>query len=234
VRVVGQLEPAAGGGLGTTPGIPYNRPVRDEQSRGAAMEWYEDEVRELERIRGPQPSDPAPVVFYGSSSIRLWETLDDDFHGIGTVNLGFGGSTLAACAHFFPRLVPRCRPRSLLVYAGDNDLGDGRSPEDVLASLRDLLRQADALLGPIPIAFLSIKPSPARQYLDERIRRANALAREEIAARYEGRFIDVYPRMLDAAGRPRAELYAEDGLHLSRSGYRVWAATVMEYSPFLF
>ena len=200
------------------------------------MEWYEYEVRELERTRDPGPGEPAPVAFYGSSSIRLWETLDDDFPGVGIVNLGFGGSTLAACAHYFARLVPPCRPRSMLVYAGDNDLGDGRSPEDVLASLRDLLRQADALPGPIPIAFLSIKPSPARQYLDDQIRRANALARGEIEARPggRGRYIDVYPRMLDAGGRPLPELYAEDGLHLSRLGYRLWAATVTEHSRFLF
>src|SRR3954469_1730224 len=141
------------------------------------MEWYEEEVREMERTR--EPLGTPPVAFYGSSSVRLWETLDDDFPGVGVVNLGFGGSTLAACAHFFARVVPPRRPRSLLVYAGDNDLGDGRSPEDVLASLRDLLRQADALLGPIPRAFLSIKPSPARRHLDGQIRRANALARGE-------------------------------------------------------
>jgi lysophospholipase L1-like esterase len=198
------------------------------------MEWYEDEVRWLEQTRNPGSVDTPPVVFYGSSSIRLWETLQEDFPGVGAINLGFGGSTLAACAHFFPRLVPPHRPRSLLIYAGDNDLGDGQSPEDVLGSLRDLLRQADALLGPIPLAFVSIKPSPARQYLEEHIRRSNALARHAITARPAGRFIDVYPRMLDAARRPRAELYADDGLHLSRLGYRVWAETIMEHSQFLF
>ena len=198
------------------------------------MEWYEDEVRGLERSRNLAPVDPPPVVFYGSSSIRLWETLQEDFPGIGAINLGFGGSTLAACAHFFSRLVPPHRPRSMLIYAGDNDLGDGRSPEDVHASLRDLFRQADALLGPIPLAFLSIKPSPARQYLEDHIRRSNALARDEVTARPAGRFIDVYPRMLDADRRPIAELYADDGLHLSRLGYRVWAETIMEHSQFLF
>jgi lysophospholipase L1-like esterase len=198
------------------------------------MEWYEDEVRWLERTRNLGLVDPPPVAFYGSSSIRLWETLQEDFPGIGVVNLGFGGSTLAACAHFFSRLVPPYRPRSLLIYAGDNDLGDGRSPEDVLASLRDLLRQADALLGRIPLAFLSIKPSPSRQYLDEHIQRANALARDELTVRPAGRFIDVYSRMLDTDRRPRGELYADDGLHLSRLGYRVWAETIMEHSQFLF
>jgi lysophospholipase L1-like esterase len=197
------------------------------------MEWYEDEVRGLELARGGGPTGPPPVAFYGSSSIRLWDTLDEDLPGVPAVNLGFGGSTLAACAHFFARLVPPCRPRSLLLYAGDNDLGDGRSPEDVLASLRDLLRQSDALLGPIPTAFLSIKPSPARQHLDGSIRRANDLARREIDARPSGRYIDVHARMLDPDGRPRPELYGEDGLHLSRAGYRVWAAAIREHSPFL-
>jgi lysophospholipase L1-like esterase len=198
------------------------------------MDWYEEEVRWLEQTKNLSPSDDSPVVFYGSSSIRLWETLEADFPGVGAMNLGFGGSTMAACAHFFRRLVPPHRPRSLLIYAGDNDLGDGRSPEQVLASLRDLLSQVDALLDPIPLAFLSIKPSPARQYLEKEIQRSNAMARDEISTRRAGLFIDIYPRMLDGDRRPRVELYADDGLHLSRLGYRVWAETIMEHSQFIF
>ena len=198
------------------------------------MNWYEDEIRWLEKTKKRASAGAPPVVFYGSSSFRLWETLEEDFPGIGAMNLGFGGSTMAACAHFFRRLVPPHRPRSLLLYAGDNDLGDGRSPEQVLASLRDLLRQADTLLGPIPLAFLSIKPSPARQYLQKNIERSNALARHEVLARPAGRFINVYPRMLRADRRPRVELYADDGLHLSRLGYRVWAEIIMEHSRFVF
>jgi lysophospholipase L1-like esterase len=198
------------------------------------MDWYEEEVQWLEETSKPASVDAPPVVFYGSSSIRLWETLQDDFPGMGVMNLGFGGSTMAACAHFFRRLVPPQRPRSLLIYAGDNDLGDGRSPEQVLASLRDLLRQVDALLDPIPLAFLSIKPSPARQYLENEIQRSNAMARDEVLARPSGRFIDVYPRMLGADRRPIVELYADDGLHLSRLGYQVWAEIIMEHSQFIF
>lgn len=198
------------------------------------MIWYEEEIRWLESTRQRAPGDDPPVVFYGSSSIRLWDTLEEDFPGMGAMNLGFGGSTMAACAHFFRRLVPPHHPRSLLLYAGDNDLGDGRSPEQVLWSLRDLLRQVDTLLGPIPLAFLSIKPSPARQYLDKNIRRCNTIVCQEIRGRPMGRFIDVYPRMLGTNRRPRAELYADDGLHLSRLGYRVWAETIMEHSQFVF
>ncbi len=49
------------------------------------------------------------------------------------INLGFGGSTLAACAWFFdPIVAPVSHPQTLILYAGDNDLGDGRHPEEVL------------------------------------------------------------------------------------------------------
>lgn len=181
-------------------------------------------MSELESAARAVPPDAAPVVFYGSSSIRLWDTLAADLPGVPTLNLGFGGSTLAACARYFERLVVRRRPRAVLLYAGDNDLGNGRSPEDVLDAFRDLAAQSERLLGPTPLAFLSIKPSPARWAIDAQIRRANELVRAETEARPACEFLDVYPRMLGPDGMPRRELYADDGLHLSKVGYGLWAA----------
>jgi predicted GNAT superfamily acetyltransferase len=106
------------------------------------MEWYEPEVRELiERLAARPVAEPA--VFYGSSSLRLWETLAEDLGDARAVNAAFGGSTLEACAYYFGRIVPPLGPASLVVYAGDNDLGDGRSPDDVLASFRRLTASVD-------------------------------------------------------------------------------------------
>ncbi|WP_020469827.1 GDSL-type esterase/lipase family protein [Zavarzinella formosa] len=198
------------------------------------MEWFEDEVRALEGSSSAPAPGQLPVAFYGSSSIRLWGSLTEDFPGLRVVNLGFGGSTLAACAHFFRRIVIPRRPRALVVYAGDNDLGDGHSPEQVLESLRALLHQTDQLLGPIPVAFLSIKPSPARWHLNDQIRRANDSTREEITRRPGGRFIDVYPLMLGHDGRPRPELYEPDGLHLTSLGYRLWAREITAHAADFF
>jgi lysophospholipase L1-like esterase len=176
----------------------------------------------MERTRDAAPPPPGSVAFYGGSSIRLWSTLAADFLGVDVVNIGFGGATLESCVYFFDRLVAPTRPRSLVVYAGDNDLGDGRSPEDVLASFRALLRKVLERVGPIPFTFLSIKPSPARWYLDERIRRANTMVRAELDGRAWCHYLDLYPKMIDGDGRPRPELYVEDGLHLSPTGYRLW------------
>jgi hypothetical protein len=136
------------------------------------MDWYESEVQELERKR---PKVAYPVVFYGSSSIRLWPRLDR-FGQV--VNLGFGGSTLEACVHFFERLVVPLEPRSLVIYAGDNDLGDGRSPKQLLNWFRELAAKIESQLSGVPFGFISIKLSPARIGIAEGIRQANGMIRQ--------------------------------------------------------
>jgi lysophospholipase L1-like esterase len=195
------------------------------------MLWYESEVQSLERA-GVKRVDKRvngnrPPVFYGSSSIRLWDTLAEDFDPR-VVNLGFGGATLEACDYFFARLVPPVHPRSLLIYAGDNDLGDGRSVEAALGWFRSLAGKV-AKLGAIPFGFVSVKPSPARYAIIDRIRRFNTLVRHEIETRPKGFYVDVYSAMLDESDKPRSELFLADGLHLSREGYRLWGHMLEPY-----
>lgn len=197
------------------------------------MDWYEAEVRAMEQARMITPPQTGVVVFYGSSSIRLWSSLREDFPGVEVVNAGFGGSTMAACAVYFERLVVPFQPRSLVVYAGDNDLGDGQHPEAVLASFRSLLQKMQAL-GPVPFAFISIKPSPARWHLLNLIQQTNALIRQEMALRPHSYYVDVSPVMLNEKGEPRHELYQEDGLHLSATGYQVWTQILLTYRAELF
>jgi lysophospholipase L1-like esterase len=198
------------------------------------MEWYEPDVRELERIRAEQKYPTHPVVFYGSSTVRLWDTLANDFAGEPVINLGFGGSTLEACVYFFERLVPPVNPCSLVVYAGDNDLGDGQAPEKVLASFQALQSKVRQTLADIEFGFISIKPSPARFSIIEKIRAANEAIRSEIESSSGAYFIDIFDGMLDSAGGPRHELFGEDGLHLNREGYRVWVELLSPYCNRIF
>ena len=193
------------------------------------MLWYEDEVQRVEKEKGNLPYDPK-MVFYGSSSIRLWESLYEDFKAYEPVNLGFGGSTLAACVWFFDRLVGAYQPESMIVYAGDNDLGDGRHPEEVFIFFRQLVACVRERFGDIPLAYISIKPSVTRWNIVDSIRYTNTLIEEEI--RREGRnlhYIDVYDRMLDDKGNPNRELLDADGLHINPKGYDLWKEVVGNY-----
>jgi lysophospholipase L1-like esterase len=150
------------------------------------------------------------------------------------VNLGFGGSTLEACDYFFDRLVPPVNPRSLLLYAGDNDLGDGRTVEQAAGWFRSILHKTANAFGPIPFGFVSIKPSPARYGIIDRIRRLNDLVRHDIEPHPCGYYVDVFSAMLKADGRPAAEFYVEDGLHMNREGYRLWGRLLQPYRNRIF
>ena len=187
------------------------------------MDWYEAEVRELEMRTRLGGNPPCPAVFYGSSSIRLWDTVSADLRALNVVNRGFGGSTLAACVHFFDRLIPPLEPCSVTLYAGDNDIGDGRPAGEVIASFRAFCAKMERYLPDIPFACISIKPSPARVDVLPVIRQVNAAIRMELAARPHTIYVNVFEAMLDRAGRPRRELFLEDGLHMAPAGYKLWA-----------
>ncbi|MGF7216248.1 lysophospholipase L1-like esterase [Spirosoma lacussanchae] len=193
------------------------------------MTWYENEVRELEKNNREQPAGNRPVVFYGSSSIRLWKTLADDFPELDLLNLGFGGSTLAACTWFFDRLVVPANPRSIVFYAGDNDLGDGRHPEEVYLFFCAFAEKLRRYLPDVPLTFLSIKISPSRWNLVGQIRWANQLIADEIGRMPNARLINTTDPLLGADGRPAREYFESDGLHLSPNGYQVWKTAVQAH-----
>lgn len=194
---------------------------------------YEPEVRELEdRIR--QSTIPrGSIAFYGSSSIRLWKDVASDFPELPVVNIGFGGSTMTACSWFFWRLVRPVQPSALVVYAGENDVGDGTPPQQIHEQFLHLRHQLELSCPGVPMAFIAIKPSPARWTIFDRIQRTNNLLRSEIFARTGDIWVEIRGSMLDAQGLPRPELYLPDGLHLSRAGYLVWRSCLREQVPFL-
>lgn len=193
------------------------------------MYWYEDEVKRLEKDGLKAGYDPE-IIFYGSSSIRLWESLAQDFPEKRVMNLGFGGSTLAACVWFFQRIMTNYTPKALVIYAGDNDLGDGRNPEEVFIFFQQLAVQVTARFGNIPCYFISLKPSLSRWHMAEQFMYTNNLIESEIIKNSNNWiFIDVFKKMLDKSGQPIAEYYTNDGLHMSEKGYQLWKEIINSF-----
>jgi lysophospholipase L1-like esterase len=124
------------------------------------------------------------------------------------------------------RLVFPVHPRAVVLYAGENDLDQGASAQRIEGLFRSFAERLDDRLGLIPLIFISIKPSPSRAWALPQIRRANDLVRAALADWPNARFLDVFPLMLDAGGKVRHEFFTGDWLHLSRAGYRLWAAQV--------
>ncbi|MCU0376595.1 MAG: GDSL-type esterase/lipase family protein [Chitinophagaceae bacterium] len=193
------------------------------------MIWYEEEVQTLEEKISRLKHRPG-LVFYGSSTIRLWESLEADFKACQPLNLGFGGSTLEACVFFYQRLLKGLQPDKLVIYAGDNDLGDGKSPEAVFGFFLQLCQLIHKYHAGVPVTYISIKPSIARWDIRHKIQYANKLIREAIPDIPGVEFIDLYSPMVHADGTINAALFDEDGLHLSKAGYALWKKVLLTHS----
>ena len=196
----------------------------------AGMEFppdrWEPAIRAFEAADKTNPPPRNAIEFIGSSSIRRWTNAPAQFPGHRIFNRGFGGSHLSDSVAFLNRIVIPYRPQLIVLYAGDNDLNAGKSPPDVSAAFQEFVRRVHRKLPETRIAFIAIKPCPAREKHLAEVRTANRLIREFMAGQEQLVFVDVFTPSLTPEGRPRADLYLKDGLHLNPAGYKLWASIV--------
>ncbi|RSK49291.1 SGNH/GDSL hydrolase family protein [Hymenobacter rigui] len=188
---------------------------------------WTDELRAFARQDSLTPPPAHPILFYGSSSIRKWETLRQDFAGRPVLNRGFGGSRFPDALYFFDQLVVAYEPRQVVLYEGDNDIGSGASAQEVFQSFQAFEQLMQQKLPKVPLVFLAIKPSPSRWALYPKVEEANRLIREYIEQHPKHlRYVDTATPLLGRNGRPQPQFYVSDSLHMTPAGYAVWKKVV--------
>ncbi|MCA8832135.1 SGNH/GDSL hydrolase family protein [Hymenobacter pini] len=188
---------------------------------------WTDELRAFTRQDSLTPPPAHPILFYGSSSIRKWETLRQDFAGRPVLNRGFGGSRFPDALYYFDKLVVAYQPRQVILYEGDNDIGSGASPQEVFQSFLTFEKLMQQKLPKVPLVFLAIKPSPSRWALYPKVQEANRLIREYIQAHPKRlRYVDTATPLLGPNGKPQPQFYVSDSLHMTPAGYSVWTRVV--------
>ena len=187
---------------------------------------FENEIAAFEAADKRDPPPPGAVLFTGSSTIRLWKTLESDFPLMKVLNRGFGGSQVPDLIDVAGRIISPYAPRQVVIYSGDNDLGAGKTVDRVFADFRALTDRIRSLLPGQPMTFISVKPSLLRWKLAPQIREVNRRLKRFAMDCSGVSFVDVYTPMLGHDRKPRPDLYAADGLHLSPKGYVLWAERV--------
>jgi lysophospholipase L1-like esterase len=183
---------------------------------------WEANIAKFEKQDETTPPQKHGIVFVGSSSIVRWD-LKKSFLDLPAINRGFGGSQLADSLYFVDRIVTKYEPQIVVLYAGDNDLQAGKTPEQIAADFDGFVERVHAKLPKTKIIYVAVKPSVARWKLIDKVRATNKLIAAACAQDDQRLvFLDIQPLMYGDNGEPDPQLFAPDGLHLSDAGYARW------------
>lgn len=187
---------------------------------------FKKEVEDIKK-QNPVPSKKNLNLFTGSSSIRLWGDIRERFHDHHVINTGFGGSLMSELNYYAPELITGFKPKRVFIYEGDNDLSEGKTPDDIINDAEKLLKVIRYDLGKkAKVFFITPKPSISRWHLkagyEEYIRKLKSWASKQKNVGV----IDVWSPMLDGNGELRRDLFVEDGLHMNTKGYDIWEKVI--------
>lgn len=175
-------------------------------------------------------STSKPIVFTGSSSIRMWSDVQQRFSEHNVINSGFGGSQTSDLFYFAEELIVDYKPKQIFIYEGDNDLAEKKTPEQILSDTDKLLKYIRGRLSSkVQVAFITPKPSIRRWQLRGEYETYIRLLKDWVGKQKNVVCIDVWSPMLDANGEVKKDLFIEDELHMNSKGYDIWTETIRPY-----
>ena len=192
---------------------------------------WEKDIAAYEAQDKTNPPPMGASLFIGSSTIRRWTTLPQDFPEHKTINRGFGGSQIEDAAHFADRIVIPYAPRAVFLRAGGNDLNAGKSVEQVFADYKNFVAKVHGKLPDTDIFYISLSPSIARWKQADKEKALNDLVKNYVAGKPHLKYVETYDMVLGPDGQPRADLFVEDKLHFNAEGNRLLADRVRPHLP---
>ncbi|MBL7740911.1 MAG: G-D-S-L family lipolytic protein [Chitinophagaceae bacterium] len=164
------------------------------------------------------------ILFVGSSSFTYWKDVQDYFPGYPIINRGFGGSSLTDMIRYREDIIFKYKPKQIVIYCGENDLAasDTITVSIAVARFKQLFSLIRAKFKTVPIAYVSMKPSPSRRHLMSKYESANKLIQLFLKGQRSTVYIDVYHKMLNRDGTPLQHIFTEDKLHMNAKGYAIW------------
>jgi lysophospholipase L1-like esterase len=192
---------------------------------------YADDMEKFRKADSMQVPKENTILFVGSSSFTKWTDVQDYFPAYPIINRGFGGSRLLDVIMYANKVIFPYYPKQIVIYCGENDIAyiDTVSAHTVANRFTTLFDMVRSVWDSVPIAFVSIKPSPSREKFRPVVIEANKLIKIFLASKKNTAFIDVYSKMLAADGKPMPDIFIEDRLHMNAKGYAIWQKEIEPY-----
>ena len=183
---------------------------------------FEKEIKKyIEEDASPYQSRDI-ILFTGSSSVKAWRTVDENYPKHDIINRGFGGSMMSDLYYYREELILKYKPKQVFIYEGDNDITNGKSAKEIMKDTKMLVKAIKKALPNTSIVFISAKPSIARWNLKNEYEQFNAKLKKYTKRKKNIQFVDVWTKMLKENGELDQTLFIEDGIHMNITGYTIW------------
>ncbi len=172
--------------------------------------------------------DQGAVVFAGDSQTAGWKSLAESFPNLKVANRGIGGDVSRGLLYRFQEDVLDLNPRALVILIGGNDLSTLSDPAVVEHNLGLMIDMARARNPKLPIVLCQVSPrdDPNAPIKPGALADLNARIAKVGAGRDNCVVIDLFTPFADADGKPKAEYFGKDRLHMAPPAYKVWAELV--------
>lgn len=186
--------------------------------------WAMSEIRAFEKLDANVDYPKGAILFIGSSSIRLWKTLDQDMAPYPIIQRGYGGAHFRDMIFFTDRILANHDLQMVVCFVANDISGSPKdaSPREVLRLFKFFVKQVRDKHPLIPIMQISITPTQSRWHKWDEINLVNQLVKAYCEKTPNLYFIDTVPQFLDKKGKPKQEWFVSDQLHLNQTGYRIW------------
>lgn len=191
-------------------------------------------INEIKAFRRADSASMPPqnaILLIGSSSFTNWKDVAKYFPEHTIINRGFGGSSLPHMTMYAEDIIFKYNPKQIIIYCGENDIAGSSTvtADTVFERFKILYSIIRSKYKKVPIAYISMKPSPSREKYLETMQKGNALIKGFMEQQKRSSYIDVYSSMLDANGKVLTHIFISDKLHMNAEGYKIWQGVIAPY-----
>ena len=197
----------------------------------AISQPFINEIKAFRRADSITAPPKNAILLIGSSSFTNWKDVAKYFPDQTIINRGFGGSSLPHMIMYAEDVIFKYNPKQILIYCGENDLTGGPTitADTIFERLKNLHQLIRSKYKKVPIAYISMKPSPSREKYLDTMQKGNALIKSFMEQQKRSSYIDVYSSMLDANGKVLTHIFLSDKLHMNAEGYKIWQGVIAPY-----
>lgn len=204
-------------------------PVSDYIDSEEVLRWEKD-IQVFDSLNLVEIPDENSLLVAGSSSVRLWDSIQSDLAPYEVIRRGYGGARLTDFNYYAHRIILPGHYKAILLFVG-NDITGGdhdRTPREVFLLYKLLMKQLKEKNPETPLFWIEVTPTPSRWQVIGEVILAGDMIRDYCRRNEDLYFIETYDIFMNEEQMPDSAYFRNDMLHLNREGYEIWSERIKQ------